>query len=129
MSIAEITTEIETEDNLEEAVQLIIPPHNSLFRCIVQLDRILGDGDTRGTIVRIARCFDRNTLITLMLRTQNISNLVTNLASIRNVTKVVEVTPVTFAVSSLPNSIRLLRDSGIKPSKTLHLVLEDDLSP
>jgi len=129
MSVAEITTEIKTEDNLEEAVQLIIHPHNRLFRFIVQLNGILGDDDIRGTIVRIARCFDRSTLITLMLQTQNINNLVINLASIRNVTKVVEVTPETFTFSSLPNSIRLLRDPGITPSKTLHLVLEDDLSP
>ena len=132
MSVEEVTTEIETRDNLEEAVKLIIHPYKNvprLFSFIAQLQGILVGDDIRGTIVSIAGCFNHSTLIALMVPTQNISNLVINLALMRNVTKVLEDTPETFAFSSLHNSIRIKTDSSVAPSKTLHLILENELSP
>ena len=132
MSVEEVTAEMETKDNLEEAVELIIHPYKNipwLFRFIVQLQGILVGDDIRGTIVSIAGCFNHSTVIALIVPTQNISNLVINLAFMRNVTKVVEDTPETFAFSSLHNSIRIKMDSSIAPSKTLHLILENELSP
>ena len=135
MSIEEITTEIETEEIeseacLEGVVQLIIHPNTNipwLFRFIDQLNGILFHDDIRGTIVRIVPCFNRSTSITLMLQTLNISNLVMKLAFMPNVTKVVEDSPSTLGFSCLPKRIRLLIDSSITLSKTLHLILEDAL--
>jgi len=132
MSVEEVTTEIETKDDIEEAVKLIIHPFKNiglLCRFLVKLNRVLADNDIRGTIARIASSFNHSTLIALMVPTENTSNLVINLAFMPDVTTVVEDTPETSAFSSLNNSIRITVGPSMAPSKTLHLILEDELSP
>ena len=132
MSVEEVTTEIETKDDIEEAVKLIIHPFKNiglLCRFLVKLNRVLTDNDIRGTIARIASSFNHSTLIALMVPTENTGNLVINLAFMPDVTTVVEDTPETSAFSSLNNSIRITVGSSMAPSKTLHLILEDELSP
>ncbi len=127
ISVEQITGEIENEAHLEDAVQIIVHPCTNilwLFSFIDQLNGMLFDDDIRGTIVRIVHLFDHSTLISLVLHPQNISNLVIKLVFMPNTTKVVEEVPPTF-VSSLPNSVKILMNSSIVPSKTLRLILAE----
>ena len=131
MSVEEVTTEIETKDDIEEAVKLIIPHYKNiglLYRFLDKLNRVLADNDTRGTVARIASSINHSVLIVIMVPTENTGNLVMNLAYMPDVTTVVEDTPETSAFSSLPNSVRFLINTNMIPSKTFRLILEDELS-
>ena len=131
MSVEEVTREIESKDDIEEAVKLILHPFKNiglLYRFLVKLNRVLADDDIRGTIARVASSFNHSTLIALMVPTGNTGSLVINIAFMPDVITVLEDKPEKSASSSLPSSIRIVVGSSMAPSKTLHLILEDELS-
>jgi len=131
MSVEEVITEIETKDDIEEVVKLMISDFENiglLYRFLDKLNRVLADNDIHGTVARIASSFNHSVSIALMVPTENTGNLVINLAFMPDVKAVVEDAPETSAFSSLSNRFRFLIDRSMTPGKTLRLILEDELS-
>ena len=119
---------IETAAIQEEAVELVAPPSTTipwLLRFMVQLEKILRDDDSRGSMLSTVRSWDCGTIITVMLEPTQVSNLVIKLACMPDVEKVGEDWPATDAFSSFADRHRVLPTSSINPSKRFYLTLEE----
>jgi len=120
--------EIETAAIQEEAVELVVPPSTNipwLLRFMVQLEKILHDNDSRGSMLSTVRSWDCGAVITVLLEPTQVSNLVIKLACMPDVEKVEEDWPATGAFSSFADRLRVLPTSSINPSKRFYLTLKE----
>ena len=120
--------EIETVASQEEAVELVAPPSTTipwLLRFMVQLEQILRDDDSRGSMLSTVRSWDCGTIITVLLEPTQVGNLVIKLAYMPDVEKVEEDSLATGAFSSFADRHRVLPTSSIDPSKRFYLILEE----
>ena len=119
---------IESAASPEEAVELVTPPSANtpwLLRFMAQLEEILRHDDSRGSILSTVGSRDCSTVITVLLESTQVSNLVIKLAFIPDVEKVEEGPLATGAFSSFADRLRVLLTSNINTSKRLYLTLEE----
>jgi hypothetical protein len=124
--------EIESLTIREEAIEVVIPISVSipwLMRLTVQLEEILRDDDSRGIILNAVYSCDSGTVITVMLASNEISNLVIKLAFMHTVDKVVEDSIATGTFSSFADRRRILLIPEIKHYKRLYLILKEASIP
>jgi hypothetical protein len=95
------------------------------MRLIVQLEEILHDDDSRGSILRTVRSWDSGAVITVLLAPTEISNLVIKLAFMHTVDKVVEDSMATGVISSFADRRRVPLTPDIKHCKRFYLILEE----
>jgi len=122
------TTEIKSLTSREEAIEVVIPTSINiprLMRLIVQLEEILHDDDSRGSILRTVRSWDSGAVITVLLAPTEISNLVIKLAFMHTVDKVVEDSMATGVISSFADRRRVPLTPDIKRCKRFYLILEE----
>ena len=116
---------------LDESVGLVVLPHggtSQLLGFMGQLDEILLDTDSYGSVLRTAYSWDGSILITILMEPVKLDNLVTKLAIMPEIEKVEEELPAARGVfSSAIEKFRNLPASSINSSKRIYVTLKESI--
>ena len=115
---------------VDESVELVVLPRSStsqLLRFMGQLDERLLDTDNYGSILRTAYSWDSSVVITILMESAKLSNLVIKLANMSEVETVEEEPLATGVFSSTIEKFRGLPASSIRPSKRIRVTLKESI--
>ncbi|GEM_PF-4874936 len=115
----------------EEAVDIVIPPHDNAamqFRFITQLQKILDDYDSHGSIIRMVPSSCRGTVITVSIKLSKLTCLLDRLSDMPEVEKVEKIEnelPGQSAVPVFPKRFEFFTRSAIQANKRVHVTLKE----
>ncbi len=116
---------------LEKAVQLIVPPSTNatqLLRFICQLEERLNEDTNSPKCATIANTIgsrEYGTVITIMVRSTVLANLLERLENMPEVEEVKEESTANSAFFSLPKKSRVLSRTSFSPSKRIRITLRE----
>lgn len=128
----QLESEIGEEEKIfEEIVELVIPPAKNaaqLFKFMYQFSNELEDNGKSGKYAKLLHTYgtwERGSVITISLFTNNYDEFLERLANIIEVRAIEEEPLINLVFLDLPGKPNRLSSSNVRPSKRIHLVLHE----
>jgi hypothetical protein len=113
---------------LDESIELVVLPRgdtSQLLRFMGQLDERLLDADNYGSILRTVYLWDGSIIITILMESTKIGNLVVKLSIMPEVEKVEEELPAGSILSGTAEKSMGLSVSGVRSGKRICVTLKE----